>query len=174
MRTADVELEPVDHVVAGFPAGQVNVSGEMASERAALRESNAVRLSDLLLLTKEVDGSVRPLSCARPTTARSASSPACRRTWNRIGDCLRADVRRPRRRRRRNWTGPSCAARRSPPHEHGGTSRPATTPIGDKRFTTRRCASPVRFPLPRGRGMSNQGDHMKSRLAARAFCSAAW
>ena len=133
MRTADVELEPVDHVVAGFPVGQVNVSGEMASEPAALRESNTVRLSDLLLLTKETDGSVRPLSCARPTTARSASSPACRGTWNRIGDCLRADVRRPRRRRRRNWTEPSCAARRSPPHEHGGTSRPATTPIEEKR-----------------------------------------
>ena len=75
MRTADVELEPVDHVVAGFPAGQVNVPGEMASEQAAFRENNAVRLSDLLLLTKEVDGSVRPLSCARPTTARPASSP---------------------------------------------------------------------------------------------------
>lgn len=88
------------------PVGQVNVSGEMASEPAALRESNAVRLSDLVLLTEEVDGSVRPLSCARPTTARSASSPACRGTWNRIGDCLRADVRRPRRRRRLNWTGP--------------------------------------------------------------------
>ena len=63
MRTADVEFEPVDHVMAGFPVGQVNVSGEMASEPAALRESNTVRLSDLLLLTKEVDDSVRPLSC---------------------------------------------------------------------------------------------------------------
>ena len=62
MRTADVEFEPVDHVMAGFPVGQVNVSGEMASEPAALRESNTVRLSDLLLLTKEVDDSVRPLS----------------------------------------------------------------------------------------------------------------
>ena len=32
MRTADVEFEPVDHVMAGFPVGQVNISGEMASE----------------------------------------------------------------------------------------------------------------------------------------------
>ena len=45
MRTAGVELEPVDHVVAGAPVGQVNVSGEMASEPAALRESNTVRVA---------------------------------------------------------------------------------------------------------------------------------
>ena len=54
MRTADVELEPVDHVVVGFPVGQVNVSGEMASEPAALRESNAVRLASEL---READDS---------------------------------------------------------------------------------------------------------------------
>lgn len=104
MRADDVGLEPVDQVV-GFPVGQVNASGEMASELAALTESDAVRLSDLLPLTKEVDGSVRPLSCARPTTARSASSPACLGTRKRIGDCLRADVRRPR------WMKPAARVR---------------------------------------------------------------
>ena len=38
---ADVELEPVGYVMAALPAGQANFAGEMASEPAALLESNA-------------------------------------------------------------------------------------------------------------------------------------
>ena len=58
MSDADVELGPVDYVVVAFPAGQANFSGEMASELRALMDSNTVRVLDLLLVTKDVDGSV--------------------------------------------------------------------------------------------------------------------
>jgi hypothetical protein len=95
MSDADVEPGPVDYVVAAFPLGQANVSGEMASEPAALLQSNTVRMLDLLLLTNNVDGLVQPLTCARRSTARSFSSPAFLGTWKRIGDCTRANIRCP-------------------------------------------------------------------------------
>ena len=95
MSEADVEPGPVDYVVVAFPLGQANISGEMASEPAALLESNTVRMLDLLLLTNNVDGFVQPLTCARRLTARSFSSPACLGTWKRIGDCTRANIRCP-------------------------------------------------------------------------------
>ena len=41
-----------------FPAGQAKFSGAMASELRALMDSNAVRVLDLLRLTKDVDGSM--------------------------------------------------------------------------------------------------------------------
>jgi Family of unknown function (DUF6325) len=52
------ELGPVDYVVVEFPADQANFSGEMARELSALIESGAVRVLDLILLRKELDGSV--------------------------------------------------------------------------------------------------------------------
>ena len=58
MSDADAELGPVDYVVVAFPAGQANFSGEMASELRALMDSNTVRVLDLLLVAKDVDGSV--------------------------------------------------------------------------------------------------------------------
>jgi Family of unknown function (DUF6325) len=58
MSQAEVELGPVDYVVVAFPAGQANFSGEMASELRALMDSNTVRVLDLLLVTKDEDGSV--------------------------------------------------------------------------------------------------------------------
>jgi hypothetical protein len=58
MGDADIELGPVDYVVVAFPAGKANFSGEMASELRALMESNTVRVLDLVLFTKNVDGSV--------------------------------------------------------------------------------------------------------------------
>jgi Family of unknown function (DUF6325) len=57
MSDADV-LGPVDYVVVAFPAGRANFSGEVASELRALMDSNTVRVLDLLLVTKDVDGSV--------------------------------------------------------------------------------------------------------------------
>jgi hypothetical protein len=90
MRAADVQLEPAGYVMAAFPGGQANCAGEMASAPAALPESNTMRALDLLLFTEDVGGSADQLSCARPATARSASSPACLGTWNRIGDGSRA------------------------------------------------------------------------------------
>jgi uncharacterized protein DUF6325 len=58
MSQTDVELGPVDYVVVAFPVGQANFSGEMASELRALMDRNTVRVLDLLLLTKDEDGSV--------------------------------------------------------------------------------------------------------------------
>ncbi len=58
MSGANVELGPVDCVVVAFPAGQAKFSGEMASELRALMDNNTLRVLDLLLVTKDVDGSV--------------------------------------------------------------------------------------------------------------------
>ena len=58
MSDGDIELGPVNYVVVAFPAGKANFSGEMASELRALMDSNTVRVLDLVLLTKDVDGSV--------------------------------------------------------------------------------------------------------------------
>ncbi len=58
MTDADVQLGPVDYMVVAFPAGQADFSGEMASELRALMDSNTVRVLDLVLLTKDMDGSV--------------------------------------------------------------------------------------------------------------------
>ena len=58
MSQADVELGPVDYLVVRFPADQANFSGEMASELKKLMDSNTVRLLDLVVLAKDLDGSV--------------------------------------------------------------------------------------------------------------------
>jgi hypothetical protein len=58
MSDIDAELGPVDYLVVAFPAGKADFSGEMASELRALMDSNTVRVLDLVLLTKDVDGSV--------------------------------------------------------------------------------------------------------------------
>jgi hypothetical protein len=51
-------LGPVDYVVVAFPAGQADFAGAMASELRALMDSNTVRLLDLVLVTRDADGSV--------------------------------------------------------------------------------------------------------------------
>ena len=59
MDDSDVdELGPVDYVVVEFPADKANFSGEMAAELSALVTSGTVRVLDLILLKKELDGSV--------------------------------------------------------------------------------------------------------------------
>jgi Family of unknown function (DUF6325) len=58
MKDIDTELGPVDYLVVAFPAGQADFSGAMASALRALMDSNTVRVLDLLLLTKDVDGAV--------------------------------------------------------------------------------------------------------------------
>jgi hypothetical protein len=52
------ELGPVDYLVVRFPAGKANFSGEMASELKALIDNNTIRVLDLVILTKDEDGSV--------------------------------------------------------------------------------------------------------------------
>ena len=51
-------LGPVDYLVVEFPAEKANFSGEMAAELKTLIERELIRVLDLLLLHKAMDGSV--------------------------------------------------------------------------------------------------------------------
>jgi uncharacterized protein DUF6325 len=51
-------LGPVDYLVVEFPAGAGNFTGEMADELLALVDSGAIRVIDVLILTKSEDGRV--------------------------------------------------------------------------------------------------------------------
>ena len=51
-------LGPVDYLVVEFPADTGNFSGEMAAELKSLVDRRLVRVLDLVLLRKELDGSV--------------------------------------------------------------------------------------------------------------------
>jgi hypothetical protein len=52
------QLGPVDYVVVEFPAGASNFTGEMAEALVALVNSGTIRLIDVLILTKNEDGTV--------------------------------------------------------------------------------------------------------------------
>ena len=52
------ELGPVDYIVVEFPAGASNFTGEMTNELLALVDSGTIRVIDILILTKNEDGSV--------------------------------------------------------------------------------------------------------------------
>jgi hypothetical protein len=52
------DLGPVDYLVVEFPAGASNFTGEMAKELVALVDAGTIRVIDVLLLTKNSDGSV--------------------------------------------------------------------------------------------------------------------
>ena len=52
------ELGPVDYLVVEFPAGAKNFTGEMASELRSLVDRGLIRVIDVLILTKNTDGSV--------------------------------------------------------------------------------------------------------------------
>jgi Family of unknown function (DUF6325) len=52
------ELGPVDYVIVEFPAGASNFTGEMAAELRALVDAGIVRVIDVLILTKDADGTV--------------------------------------------------------------------------------------------------------------------
>jgi fructosamine-3-kinase len=55
------ELGPVDYVVVEFPAGASSFTGEMAAELVALVDSGTIRVIDVLILTKDEDGSVEAM-----------------------------------------------------------------------------------------------------------------
>jgi Family of unknown function (DUF6325) len=55
------ELGPVDYVVVEFPAGASNFTGEMAAELRALVDAGIVRVIDVLILTKDADGTVEAM-----------------------------------------------------------------------------------------------------------------
>jgi hypothetical protein len=52
------QLGPVDYVVVEFPAGTSTFTGEMAEELLALVNAGTIRLIDVLILTKNEDGTV--------------------------------------------------------------------------------------------------------------------
>ena len=52
------ELGPVDYMVVEFPAGASNFTGEMTAELLSLVDSGTIRVIDVLILTKNEDGSV--------------------------------------------------------------------------------------------------------------------
>jgi hypothetical protein len=52
------ELGPVDYLVVEFPEGASNFTGEMAAELVKLSDAGTIRVIDVLILTKNEDGSV--------------------------------------------------------------------------------------------------------------------
>jgi hypothetical protein len=56
--TVEEELGPVDYLVVEFPAGKAAFSGEMGAQLKALVEGGIVRVLDLLIITKDEDGTV--------------------------------------------------------------------------------------------------------------------
>ena len=52
------QLGPVDYLIVEFPAGASNFTGEMAKELVALVDAGTIRVIDVLILTKNDDGSV--------------------------------------------------------------------------------------------------------------------
>src|SRR5213595_2237159 len=55
------KLGPVDYLVVEFPAGASNFTGEMAKELLALVDAGTIRVIDVLILTKNEDGSVESM-----------------------------------------------------------------------------------------------------------------
>ena len=55
------QLGPVDYLVIEFPAGASNFTGEMAEELLALVDAGTIRLIDVLILTKNEDGTIDPM-----------------------------------------------------------------------------------------------------------------
>jgi len=52
------ELGPVDYVVVEFPAGQQNFTGEGAEELLRLHDAGIIRVMDLVLIGKGLDGTI--------------------------------------------------------------------------------------------------------------------
>jgi Family of unknown function (DUF6325) len=58
------ELGPVDYLIVEFPAGKSNFTGEMAAELLKLVDSGTIRVIDILILTKNEDGTVEAMELA--------------------------------------------------------------------------------------------------------------
>jgi hypothetical protein len=52
------ELGPVDYLIVEFPAGHQNFTGEGAAELVRLHDAGIIRLMDVLILQKGMDGTV--------------------------------------------------------------------------------------------------------------------
>jgi hypothetical protein len=58
---ADIDVDqlgPVDYLVVGFPADKADFSGAMADELKKLMDSGTIRVLDLVVVTKDADGTV--------------------------------------------------------------------------------------------------------------------
>ena len=51
-------LGPIDYIVVEFPAGASNFTGDMARELVKLSDAGTIRVIDILILTKDEDGSI--------------------------------------------------------------------------------------------------------------------
>ena len=54
-------LGPVDYIMVEFPAGARNFTGEMAKELLALVDAGTIRVIDVLILSKNEDGTVEAM-----------------------------------------------------------------------------------------------------------------
>ena len=52
------ELGPVDYLIVEFPEGHQNFTGEVIEELLKLVDAGTIRVIDILILTKDADGSV--------------------------------------------------------------------------------------------------------------------
>ena len=76
-------LGPVDYLIVEFPAGASNFTGEMAKELLALVDAGTIRVIDVLILTKNEDGTVDAMELSdieelgplRAVEAQLASAP---------------------------------------------------------------------------------------------------
>jgi Family of unknown function (DUF6325) len=55
------ELGPVDYIVVEFPAGASSFTGEMAAELLRLVDAGTIRVIDILILTKDEDGTIEAM-----------------------------------------------------------------------------------------------------------------
>jgi hypothetical protein len=56
---ADLDtMGPVDYLVVEFPAGKQSFTGEMATELVRLSDAGIIRILDLLIISKNEDGSI--------------------------------------------------------------------------------------------------------------------
>jgi hypothetical protein len=58
------ELGPVDYLVIEFPAGHQSFTGEMAAELLALAEAGTIRVIDVIVVTKDEDGTIDAMELA--------------------------------------------------------------------------------------------------------------
>jgi hypothetical protein len=77
------KLGPVNYLVVEFPAGASSFTGEMAAELRAMVDSGAIRMIDVLILTKGADGTVEATELGELGELRAIEA--------KVGELLAAD-----------------------------------------------------------------------------------
>ena len=134
-------LGPVDYIVVEFPAGASNFTGEMAEELLALVDSGTIRVIDVLILTKNEDGTVEAMEFSDSSELgplQAAGGPAG-------GAAGRGRRRAP---RRRHGAGKHCRS------AHLGEPLGCAIRIG---------GAALGWPADRQRADSHPGDHRLDR-----------